>query len=599
MVVFLLCAGVLMLAPNRVAEWFPRGLAVPVILGAWVPLLSFLSGVGRRYRAPVITGLVLLATVLTYLLGDNHSVRRIDAVATLGHGAQLSELPLDQAVKFWTDANNCTPDPLQCPRPIIVAAAGGASRAGFFTASLIGYLLDTAKQQDARLDEAAVAKRLFAISGVSGGSVGAVMTAAALARAGADGRQPCVERKPNLWYGAAINNWRDCLEALMAGDFLTSVAVGLVFRDTVRFGWWQDRAATLEKSWEARFAELMQTGAADWERQCPGDLRCPFLTLRPDAKRWLPLLVLNGVSAATGRRIVTTVLAQDYRPSGKCPVEATMAADAQIKFRAVTKSAVSGPAWSCAIFLETVRFHQLLANNDPPDWLGWIQRLFNSDYLREKLSLIFPARHLDDVRLSTAAHNSARFPIVSPPGAVRNRQHQIVDRIVDGGYFENYGALSAMELAEAVHAVEPRLAPFVLVVSNDPDDDPDLATVDAPDDAALSDLSIPIEAFVNTRTSRGRLAVDQLEARMDAIDASKCGDDTAHVRVWPQFREVASGFGTKKISIPVSMSWYLSRPIQILLHQQTEGGKNQNQNQDQLARVWRAIAATSACAGAR
>ncbi len=76
-------------------------------------------------------------------------------------------------------------------------------------------------------------------------------------------------------------------------------------------------------------------------------------------------------------------------------------------------------------------------------------------------------RHLDDVRLSTAAHNSARFPIISPPGAIRNREHQIVDRIVDGGYFENYGALSAMELAQAVHAIEPKLAPFVLVVSND------------------------------------------------------------------------------------------------------------------------------------
>jgi hypothetical protein len=61
-------------------------------------------------------------------------------------------------------------------------------------------------------------KRLFAISGVSGGSVGAAMVAAAIART-KTGEQPCVERQPSLWYGDKIGNWRDCLEALTAGDF--------------------------------------------------------------------------------------------------------------------------------------------------------------------------------------------------------------------------------------------------------------------------------------------------------------------------------------------------------------------------------------------
>jgi hypothetical protein len=37
------------------------------------------------------------------------------------------------------------------------------------------------------------------------------------------------------------------------------------------------------------------------------------------------------------------------------------------------------------------------------------------------------------VELSTAKDNSARFPFISPPGSVRNRNQAIVDRIVDGG----------------------------------------------------------------------------------------------------------------------------------------------------------------------
>ena len=598
-VVFLLCAGILMFSPNRVADWFPRGLAVPLILGAWLPFLSFLSGLGRHYRAPIIVGVAAVFAILTFVFGDNHSVRRIDAAQVLGRQPNVEAMSLNRAVELWIKTNDCTQDPAKCPRPIIVAAAGGASRAGFFTASIIGHLLDTAKEMDPRLDAAAVSRRLFAISGVSGGSVGAVMTAAALARANAVGEQSCVERRPSLWYGEAINNWRDCLEALTAGDFLTSVAIGLVFRDTVRFGWWQDRAATLEKSWEDRFARLMGTANDDWQSQCPGDLRCPFVTLQPREDRWLPLLVLNGVSAATGRRILTTVLAPDYRPKTKCPVAATMTVDADIKGKAGPnlKSAVSGPAWDCVIFLESVRFHELLANNSPPDWLARIQRLTVWDYVRNNLPFLFTPRNLDDVRLSTAAHNSARFPLISPPGAVRNSQHQIIDQIVDGGYFENYGALGAMELAQAVQAIEPKLTPFVLVISNDPDENPDLTKVDVSDDAALAYLSIPIKAVANTRTSRGRLAVGQLEAAMGDITGSNCGSGTAHIRVWPQFRPATYGGEAEKISRPVSMSWWLSRPIQILLHQQTEDTKNQNKNQDQIERVRRALMVRSDCRG--
>jgi hypothetical protein len=60
------------------------------------------------------------------------------------------------------------------------------------------------------------------------------MSVAAFARAGTETRQPCVNRTPALWYGEKINNWRDCLEALMAGDFLTPTIIGLTF--TTRSG---------------------------------------------------------------------------------------------------------------------------------------------------------------------------------------------------------------------------------------------------------------------------------------------------------------------------------------------------------------------------
>ena len=46
-----------------------------------------------------------------------------------------------------------------------------------------------------------------------------------------------------------------------------------------------------------------------------------------------------------------------------------------------------------------------------------------------------------DVALSTASTMSARFPIISPHGNIRNGS-SLVDRVVDGGYYENFGALS-------------------------------------------------------------------------------------------------------------------------------------------------------------
>src|SRR5262245_35067718 len=132
------------------------------------------------------------------------------------------------------------------------------------------------------------------------------------------------------------------------------------------------------------------------------------MTVRPQESHWIPLLVLNGVSSATGRRILTTVLSNDYQPKNTCPVAGAMKSDADIKSNAAPtlKSAVSSPIRACAIFLESARFHDLLANDNPPNLLARIQRLAVWDYVRNQLPFFTP-RELDDIRLSTAAHNSA------------------------------------------------------------------------------------------------------------------------------------------------------------------------------------------------
>src|SRR5262249_47331566 len=151
-------------------------------------------------------------------------------------------------------------------------------------------------------------------------------------------------------------------------------------------------------------------------------LECPFLMLRPTKENWFPLLLLNGTSVETGRRIVTTLLLPTYASKSGCPTAHRMESMSE-----------------CLLLTQTIFFHDLLAEAfPPPGFWARFRRATNLDHLLD--------RGLDDIRLSTAAHNSARFPVISPPGAVRNspvnrpkdEKNQVIDRIVDGGYFENY-----------------------------------------------------------------------------------------------------------------------------------------------------------------
>jgi hypothetical protein len=53
-----------------------------------------------------------------------------------------------------------------------------------------------------------------------------------------------------------------------------------------------------------------------------------------------------------------------------------------------------------------------------------------------------------DVAISTAINNTARFPYLEPFGEMLSASGQQVGSLVDGGYFENEGLQTALELAE-------------------------------------------------------------------------------------------------------------------------------------------------------
>jgi hypothetical protein len=279
---------------------------------------------------------------------------------------------------------------------LIVATAGGGIRAAYWTATILEKLeKDLPKVPGA--NESLMRNLLFAISGVSGGSVGAAAYAAAV--------------HEHEFFGTAIAPTNYLKE-----DFLAPGLASLIFIDGPSnmlpdFGQ-IDRGKALELGFELASRTTHDEG---------GLAAHNFLSFFPaigDGKTpssWRPALILNATHQETGRRIITS----------------------HIKIER-------------DIFIDSYDALQVL----------------NSD-----------------VRLSTAAHNSARFTYVSPAGSLINATSATESQhnrgyIIDGGYFENYGAETALELArKAIEAIDPdhgkpnhknKVKLVVLQISSDP-----------------------------------------------------------------------------------------------------------------------------------
>ena len=347
-----------------------------------------------KFSASVIAFLLLLAALIS-VLRDFHRVRlcAVDACSDAPAFAGWSPIKrpeerptVGQAALAWfeqasrsyhkQDAHPGKPVPM-----VVIATAGGGVRASYWTAIVLEQLEADLQKRGESLEDL-----VFAISGVSGGSVGAMEYVAALhARA--------VSKKPV-----------EPTEFLQS-DFLAAAIASLVFVDGPSnflpdLGQ-IDRGTALERS---------------FEKGSGGYLAHSFLSFFPDTKaasqRWRPSLLLNATHQETGRRIIASNLK-------------------------IEKD----------VFLDSF---------DEFDLVG------------------------SDMRASTVAHNSARFTYVSPAGKLQPKRTGFFSSetsrgyIIDGGYFENYGALTALELArEARSEIEKAkgrgtVKLVVLQISSDP-----------------------------------------------------------------------------------------------------------------------------------
>ena len=120
-----------------------------------------------------------------------------------------------------------------------------------------------------------------------------------------------------------------------------------------------------------------------------------------------------------------------------------------------------------------------------------------------------------EIRPSTAAHNSARFTYVSPAGTLSDGTH-----LVDGGYFENFGAVTGGEVLKAgIRRWGGAIRPVAILISNDPkleegDFRPSEPRPAKPKTWAGEALS-PLRTLLQTRDARGLLAASELRALVE------------------------------------------------------------------------------------
>ncbi|MGB6910020.1 MAG: hypothetical protein WBE01_09860 [Methyloceanibacter sp.] len=604
----------LLLLPISLVENLSRAPLIPLLLGGWVPLLAWLALKGRVYRAPFILGLIVALELLT-IAGNNHDVRTVEID---NNGAiwkkpgekrnAASRYGIDELIIKWRRHVGCPPTDACDVRPIIIAASGGASRAGFFTAAIMGELVDVTQSDPSRYR--LFEDQLFAISSVSGSSVGAAYFIAALLDSKA-GKPPCNTRaSPLVHFNRAAEGWRECMETLLSGDFLSSTLFAYVYKDALRgvaamaasLGFpMPDRAVILEESWEDHYRRytakdcnryrsddckekwpglarnfLGLAGVARPGRRVDADLLPDTVRVPEKAKptKWVPLLFLNTTDVDTGRRVIASPV--DPRVCGK--------------FNGKCETSMQ------RLFPDAYDLHQLLADNPQAG-----RRLNQQGFVFDAL---YPGRNGDriqtDILLSTAAGLSARFPFVSPPGNLKNKAGNLVARVVDGGYFENFGAGTAIEIANRLRLT--RLDPVIIEITNDPEllgaleltpetgvslADGDICLFDPPDPVCASDPPIievgssflfsgirgPLSGLFGARAAQGGRALLQLANSGNTPDKTRNGCDPwvaakdrsfIHFFVRPQY--VYSSRTETCHMADVSMSWWLSKPVQAYLN---------------------------------
>jgi hypothetical protein len=414
------------------------------------------------YQFSLITNFPLFSLLLVgvYLINinrinDNHAVRLLphgDQIAAGDRGDTSSLLATNRSLlnledaftKWYEERKNTFPGGVPAkPYPVyVVSSQGGGIYAAYHTAKSLAVLSE---------EVPGFSDHIFAISGVSGGSVGASVFVNAL-------RTANPEKQGEFKHGELSGRIDDYFGANY--DRLAMILSTMLFGDTMqRFyplpvpAW--DRSLGLELGFEnlypyrnpgSRTLTPIQLDLSFYSDQASNQV--------PGRQGRAPYLALNTTEVENGRRYILS------------------------PFR--LKS-----------FYSDADFHQ-----------PWLRR-------PEQMKPL-------DLRYSTAAGMSARFPIVSPYGFFPEARAR---RFIDGGLYDNSGAITAKEIINELKSLgiekkyNIKIIPIAIV--DDKAVNLDSSYADAENLAQRKQFRLfgwsAIDAVLSTREARLQKAVDLLD----------------------------------------------------------------------------------------
>ena len=216
---------------------------------SWIALGTFAVYVGTRFTFPVIT-LLFLYTIVISGYNDNHQVRYIK-------NSTVEKVSVESDFRTWID--NIDDNQKQIPL-FIIAAEGGGIRAAYTTAYFLSQLQDKNRS---------FASHLYAISGVSGGSLGGALFTAMLHewydqdKGGVDKNRTTALCKIDSVSSESKANFTSCAKAVLSQDFLSAATAYLLYPDLIqRFIPYPidsfDRSIALEQSWELAWTKVFE-----------------------------------------------------------------------------------------------------------------------------------------------------------------------------------------------------------------------------------------------------------------------------------------------------------------------------------------------------
>ena len=458
----------LLMWPEGTARSFGSPALVLLAMGSWTVFGGILLTYAAKalFRIP-LTALPLLLFVAFSPLNDNHRVAAPDRSATMPAAPRQ---PTDAWLQAWLRTAGA-----DGKRPLVlVAVSGGASRAAYWGSASLARLQALGEEQGVNF-----ADSVFAISGTSGGALGAATFVAAL-----DARRQAAN-------AAACTPWQ-LVRDFTGRDHLATPVGYLLYPDfaqrflPVAFAG-ADRSLALEGVWTRDWPRALASHCPPGPQAEPNPWSQPLTALRTRATdtQWLPLLALNTAALSRG------------------------------------------------------------------------QRVYQNDFLMpsaDGIDLFEPTLGLeiDRMTLAQAVHNSARFPYISPAGAVRfldphrdpdsGDVGHVWDRLGDGGYVESSATLALSDLLRdletsgrlkackpedecAQNGILDRSRLRLLLLVNSPSQVDDWLCRDAPTAAdapaqdgrryrathmGLNEVLAPPQGILNSNSARGRDATVDL-----------------------------------------------------------------------------------------